>query len=84
MAIINDGAADPMGNPSSPENRSENVLLMPIAIGRWPFLFVVTTRRIEAGVCCNPAQTSSYYNMLHHLMMCEGAINFANMACLAP
>ena len=50
MAVINDGAADPMTNPKSPKNRPENVSLVPISIGQWPFLFVVTVRDIAAGM----------------------------------
>lgn len=50
MAVINDGAADPINNPRSPQNRPENTALVPISVGRWPFLFVVTLTDIAAGM----------------------------------
>lgn len=50
MAIINDGAADPFNNPHSRENQPENTALVPISVGRWPFLFVVVLRDIAAGM----------------------------------
>lgn len=50
MAAINDGAADPMTHPKSPNNRPENVSLVPISVGQWPFLFVVTVKDIAAGM----------------------------------
>ena len=29
-----------------------NVALVPIAVGRWPFLFIVAIEDIEAGTVC--------------------------------
>lgn len=49
MAVINDGAADPLNDPLSPENHADNTALVPISVGRWPFLFVVTLTDIPAG-----------------------------------
>lgn len=49
MAVINDGAADPLNDPLSPDNHADNTALVPISVGRWPFLFVVTLTDIPAG-----------------------------------
>lgn len=52
MARINDGCADPFS--SSPErkelDRAPNVRLLPVAVGSWPFLFVVTVEDIQPGM----------------------------------
>ena len=35
-----------------------NVALVPIAVGRWPFLFIVAIKDIEAGTVCNAGNTN--------------------------
>ena len=51
MARINDGCADPFSdsNGSGELDRAANVRLLPVAVGKWPFLFVVTLEDIEPG-----------------------------------
>ena len=52
LARINDGCADPMSPSPSPSqhlDRPANVRLLPVAVGNWPFLFVVTLEALKAG-----------------------------------
>jgi len=49
LAYINDGAADPMAEDPDYEGPDANVQLVAVAIGRFPFMFVVATKDIEAG-----------------------------------
>ena len=46
LACINDGVADPM---SDEPDRDANTQLVCIAVGCWPFMFVVATHDIEPG-----------------------------------
>ena len=52
LARINDGCADPfLANPDCKElDRLPNVRLLPVAVGSWPFLFVVTLEDIQPGI----------------------------------
>ena len=49
LANINDGRADAMCLQPSDQDRPANVQLLPVAVGRWPFLFVVACDDIEPG-----------------------------------
>lgn len=50
LACINDGVADPMSRrPDTRADRAANTQLVCIAVGRWPFMFVVATQDIEPG-----------------------------------
>jgi len=50
LACINDGVADPMSDePDCSANRDANTQLVCIAVGCWPFMFVVATHDIEPG-----------------------------------
>ena len=50
-AAINDGQADPLAKECSDDSSDvdANVALVAIAVGNWPFLFVVATKDIAAG-----------------------------------
>ena len=54
-ACINDGLGDPMSEAPDPDavDMAANVALVPIAVGRWPFLFIVAIEDIEAGTVRN-------------------------------
>lgn len=58
LACINDGIADPMSDePVSSADEDPNTQLVCIAVGRWPFMFVVATEDIAPGtllVCDKP------------------------------
>ena len=51
MACINDGSADPFSASPGRKmlDRAPNVRLLPVAVGSWPFLFVVTLEDIQPG-----------------------------------
>ena len=49
FANINDGRSDAMSIQSHKQDRPANVQLLPVAVGRWPFLFVVACENIEPG-----------------------------------
>ncbi|KAA6420173.1 MAG: hypothetical protein FRX49_09836, partial [Trebouxia sp. A1-2] len=50
LACINDGIADPMSDePVSSADEDPNTQLVCIAVGRWPFMFVVATEDIAPG-----------------------------------
>ncbi len=49
LASINDGAADAMSTKPSDKDRAANVQLLPVAVGRWPFLFLVASEDIKPG-----------------------------------
>ena len=49
LAAVNDGCADPMSFQGSQLDRPPNVQLLPVAVGRWPFLFMVACQDIEPG-----------------------------------
>ena len=51
MARINDGCADPFSASRDCKELdcAANVRLLPVAIGSWPFLFVVTLEDIQPG-----------------------------------
>ena len=50
LACINDGIADPMSDePDSSADEDPNTQLVCIAVGRWPFMFVVATEDIAPG-----------------------------------
>lgn len=64
MARINDGCADPFSTSSDRQelDHSANVRLLPVVVGSWPFLFVVTLQDIQPGnVDASDAQP---YNVL--------------------
>ncbi|KAL3162801.1 hypothetical protein ABBQ32_009259 [Trebouxia sp. C0010 RCD-2024] len=55
-ACINDGCADPLkedddslSEVDAPKDMPANVDLVPVAVGNWPFVFVVTISNIAAG-----------------------------------
>lgn len=48
-ACINDGLANPMAEDPSPDDVPPNAALICIAVGRWPFLFVIAVEDIKAG-----------------------------------
>ena len=49
LANVNDGCADPVSFQTSELDRPANVWLLPVAVGRWPFLFMVASQDIEPG-----------------------------------
>ena len=51
LAGINDGRVDPMSLTPNTKDRPANVQLLPVAVGRWPFLFMVTSDAVTAGEC---------------------------------
>jgi hypothetical protein len=51
LACVNDGQADPMSAEASKRDRAANVQLLPVAVGRWPFLFMVTSEDVTPGGC---------------------------------
>ena len=58
LACINDGCADPFeAEAEPPEDQLANVELIPIAVGKWPFLFVIATADIDRG---QPASHSAH------------------------
>ena len=65
LANVNDGSVEPMSFRASELDRPANVQLLPVAVGRWPFLFIVASQDIEPGIhiACLPQQ--------HHLTTCE-------------
>lgn len=50
LAMVNDGCADPMSFQASHLDRAANVQLLPVAVGRWPFLFMVACQDVEPGI----------------------------------
>lgn len=61
-ACINDGCADPLkedddslSEVDAPKDMPANVDLVPVAVGNWPFVFVVTISNIAAGQLCTGA-----------------------------
>ena len=58
-ACINDGCADPfkedddsLSEEEGPKDMPANVDLVEVAIGKWPFVFVVTISEVAAGQLC--------------------------------
>ncbi len=49
LACINDGRADPMSPEASKRDRAANVQLLPVAVCRWPFLFMITSEDVTPG-----------------------------------
>ena len=49
LAAVNDGRADPLSFQESQLDRPPNVQLLQVAVGRWPFLFMVACQDIEPG-----------------------------------
>ena len=48
LSCINDGIADPMSDePDSSADQDPNTQLVCIAVGRWPFMFVVAIEDIK-------------------------------------
>ena len=58
LASVNDGCIDPMSFQPNAQDRPANVWLLPVAVGRWPFLFMVASQDIELGthMACMPQQ----------------------------
>ena len=51
LACINDGRADPMSPEASKRDRAASVQLLPVAVCRWPFLFMITSEDVTPGGC---------------------------------
>lgn len=55
LSCINDGCARPFQEEAEhetvdqPQDRPANVALVAVAVGKWPFMFVVATNEIAAG-----------------------------------
>ena len=56
LSCVNDGCARPFQEEEDepwtedqPQDRPPNVMLVAVAVGNWPFLFVVATNDIAAG-----------------------------------
>ena len=49
LACINDGRADPLSAETSKRDRAANVQLLPVAVCRWPFLFMITSEDVTPG-----------------------------------
>ena len=49
-AAINNGRANPFASDPDPNDREANVALTCMAVGNWPFLFVVAVKDISAGL----------------------------------
>ena len=49
LSCINDGCADPFNPEDHPHDKPANVQLVAIAVGRWPFMFVVAVKDIKKG-----------------------------------
>ena len=72
-ACINDGCADPfkedddsLSEEEGPKDMPANVDLVEVAIGKWPFVFVVTISKVAAGQLCadleaGPSPIASVY-----------------------
>ena len=64
LSCINDGCARPFRGDDEPwtedqpEDRPANVVLIAVAVGNWPFLFVVATKGIAAGQLASCLQNS--------------------------
>lgn len=49
LANVNDGRADAWSMEEHEQDRAANVQLLAVAVGRWPFLVMVTSQDIEPG-----------------------------------